>query len=98
MKRPHPVTCVPLPLEPQVLDDLQDSSKDWALTHGLVVMYMSPDQVCCPDRITYVPHTLLPSPVPRGPFERVVRLQPHINLLMHRVAEDREFMSKALQR
>ncbi|XP_038067931.1 glutathione synthetase-like [Patiria miniata] len=90
-------SCVPLPLDPEVLNDLQASSKDWALTHGLVVMYMAPDQICCPDRITYVPHTLLPSPVPRRLFERMVSLQPHINLLMHRVAEDREFMTSALK-
>ncbi|XP_022083931.1 glutathione synthetase-like [Acanthaster planci] len=88
---------VPLPLSPDILNDLQESSKDWALTHGLVVMYMSPDQICCPDRITYVPHTLLPSPIPRQLFERMVSLQPHINLLMHRVAEDREFMTSALK-
>ncbi len=89
---------MPLPLDHKVLTELQDSSKDWALTHGLVVMYLSPDQVCCPDRITYVPHTLLPSPVPRALFEKVRRLQTHINLLTHRVAEDREFLTSSLKR
>ncbi|XP_033626779.1 glutathione synthetase-like [Asterias rubens] len=91
------LSCVPLPLDPEVLTELRDSSKDWALTHGLVVMYMSPEQECCPDRITYVPHTLLPSPVPRELFEKVVRIQTHINLLMHKVAEDREFLTSSLK-
>lgn len=50
-----------------------------------------------PDSYTFLPFCLLPSPVPREALEQVKALQEDINLLMHRVAHDYEFLRDCLQ-
>lgn len=38
----------------------------------------------------------MPTPFPRHEFEEAVRLQPILNVLMHRVAHDTEFLRETL--
>lgn len=50
-----------------------------------------------PDSYTFLPFCLLPSPFPREALGQVKALQEDINLLMHRVAHDYEFLRDCLQ-
>jgi hypothetical protein len=49
-----------------------------------------------PDSLSFAPFLLLPSPFPRASFNLAVDLQKDLNLLMHRVASDEEFLRQTL--
>ncbi|XP_042237831.1 glutathione synthetase-like isoform X2 [Homarus americanus] len=87
--------CVPLPLSDEVLDDILPKAKDYALLHGAGMRYKaSYDQ----DTLQMAPFFLLPSAFPRREFERVVKLQPLINVLMHKIAHNHEFLENCLKK
>ena len=49
------------------------------------------------DSLHFAPFVLFPSPFPKQEFARSLELQPILNELMHKVAHDREFLTKTLQ-
>ena len=50
------------------------------------------------DAIVHAPFTLFPSPFPRPLFQQACEVQRDLNLLIHRVANDPEFLEDCLQR
>ena len=44
------------------------------------------------------PFFLLPSSFPKRDFDFVTNLQPHINMLMHKIAHDYDFLHESLKR
>ena len=51
-----------------------------------------------PEILEMAPFFLLPSPFPRRDFEAVTEMQPHINILMHKIAHDYEFLKHCLEK
>lgn len=51
-----------------------------------------------PDSLTFAPFVLLPSTFPKSEFEKAVNMQTDLNLLIHKVAHDHEFLSETLSR
>lgn len=51
-----------------------------------------------PDTLYFAPFLLFPSAFPRREFDRVVKLQPLINVLMHKIAHDHDFLKNALEK
>ncbi len=49
------------------------------------------------DAIHFAPFALLPSPFPSNEFQRAVELQPVLNCLMCKVANDTEFLKDTLK-
>lgn len=49
-----------------------------------------------PDVLQFAPFVLVPSSFPRREFEKAVELQPLINELVHKIANNYEFLKKAL--
>lgn len=80
--------------DPNVLKRTAEEAKDFAVSHGLCMKSTSSGE---PDSYTFVPFCLLPSPFPRKAFHYVKALQQDINLLIHRVAHDYEFLRDCLQ-
>ena len=58
----------------------------------------SPKKPSSPDAVVHAPFTLFPSPVPRWLYEQACTVQTDLNLLMHRVANDPQFLEDCLQR
>lgn len=87
--------CLPLPLQDDILNDIVPKAKDFALLHGAGMRYRDSYD---PDIIQMAPFYLLPSAFPRREFDRVVKLQPLINLLMHNIAHDDEFLENCLRK
>ena len=48
--------------------------------------------------VSYVPHTLFPSPFPRRLYDMANEMQESINELMLKVANDEEFLTTSLRR
>ena len=44
------------------------------------------------------PFFLLPSSFPRRDFDYMTKIQPHVNLLMHKIAHDYDFLYTCLKR
>ena len=53
---------------------------------------------CSTCHCEYAPITLFPSPLPVPVLEEAKSLQKHYNLLMHRVANDPEFLCQCLKK
>jgi len=51
----------------------------------------------CKDAVEFVPFTLLPSPFPKSEYEKIFKIQPLINKLMHKAVHDHEFLTNALK-
>ncbi|XP_071534053.1 glutathione synthetase-like isoform X2 [Panulirus ornatus] len=88
-------SCLPLPLPVEVLTEIIPKAKDFALLHGAAMRYKSNFD---PDSLKMAPFFLLPSAFPRREFDRVVKLQPLINVLMHRIAHNHEFLESSLKK
>lgn len=88
---PH---TLPLPLKDDVLLELVDKTKDWALMHGAA---MRSKANFSKDSLNFAPFVLVPSAFPRKEFYKAVQLQQILNELMHRVAHNREFLTKSLK-
>ncbi|XP_063218318.1 glutathione synthetase-like isoform X3 [Bacillus rossius redtenbacheri] len=92
---PHLDACISLPLENEVLEDIIEKARDWALMHGVCMRSRSSFSK---DTLQFAPFVLLPSPFPRKEFQKAVSIQPILNELMHKVANDHEFLSETLKR
>ncbi|KAI8508675.1 hypothetical protein Bbelb_137740 [Branchiostoma belcheri] len=86
---------VPLPLDSSTLDSLTSSAKDWAVLNGVAFLTSARDDAC--DLYSFKRFALLPSPVPRFLFDQARAVQPDFNLLVHRVSQDREFLTRCLK-
>ncbi|XP_077982662.1 glutathione synthetase-like [Glandiceps talaboti] len=87
--------CITLPLEKSILEDVVIKDKDYALVHGIIMR--TRDTPNSSEVISYAPHVLLPSPVPRCLFHQAVQVQRDFNLLLHGVTQDTQFLQSALK-
>ncbi|KAK2153253.1 hypothetical protein LSH36_303g03102 [Paralvinella palmiformis] len=88
--------CIKLPLDEEQLEDLVLQAKDYLLSHGLVLRTVEkPDSNSV---VTHAPVTLLPSPVPKALYEYAQGIQNNVNLLMHRIAVNHDFLWKCLEK
>ncbi|KAF4524344.1 hypothetical protein B566_EDAN015897 [Ephemera danica] len=94
MSNPRLSPCVPFPLEDQILRDVIEKAKDWALMHGAC---MRSKINFNSDVLQFAPFALLPSTFPRKEFEKAINIQPILNELMHKVAHDYEFLYSSLK-
>ncbi|KAL6736756.1 hypothetical protein Aduo_007070 [Ancylostoma duodenale] len=79
-----------LPLPQKRVDELLESSVDWAHAHGLVMRtkeHKDRSDVC-----QTAPFALLPTPFPRKLFEQAVKVQNLIATLYHEIAYDYDFL------
>lgn len=74
-------------------DEAAEDAKHYAISHGMCMMTKSGGRDCS----TFVPFCLLPSPFPKNCYLELKSLQRDVNLLMHRVAHDHEFLEDCLQ-
>ncbi|XP_076061731.1 glutathione synthetase-like isoform X2 [Oratosquilla oratoria] len=88
-------SCVPLDIPEDILNELVDKAKDYALMHGAC---MRSKTAFDRDTLQFAPFFLLPSAFPKREFERVVKFQPIMNKLIHHVAQDYEFLKKCLKK
>ncbi|PRP74430.1 hypothetical protein PROFUN_06559 [Planoprotostelium fungivorum] len=77
-------------LTEEQLNQLSLEVKEYAACHGLV-MYNRASQ------LNHAPITLLPTPIPRSSYEKVWDFAPELNVLVHRVSLDHEFLLKHLE-
>ncbi|XP_078690405.1 glutathione synthetase-like isoform X2 [Branchiostoma floridae x Branchiostoma belcheri] len=87
--------ALPLPLAPPLLSSLADSAKDWAILHGVAMR--TKEQPESSDVVNFAPFLLLPSPVPRVLFDQAKAVQRDFNLLVHRLSQDRNFLTTCLK-
>jgi len=85
--------CVPVPMDPTMLEDLSEKAKDYALMHGIC---MRRKDAYDRDALHFAPFLLLPSPFPETEFQKALKLQTVLNELMHKVAHDRKFLTETL--
>lgn len=84
---------LPITLPVDVLEEIVCKSKDYALMNAAA---MRSKQNFNEDSLNFAPFVLLPSPFPRVQFQKSVKVQPLLNELVHKVANDKEFIEKAL--
>lgn len=85
---------IALDLPRKELDDLIDKAKDWALMNGMCFRSKTNFNR---DLLQFAPFTLLPSPFPREEFQKACDIQIILNILIHRVAHDYDFLKETLQ-
>lgn len=94
MDIPRLEPCIPLPLDDNVLEELIEKAKDWALMNGAA---MRSKTAFNKNTLQFAPFMLLPSTFPKKEFEKAVEIQPILNELMHNVAYNHEFLSESLK-
>ncbi|XP_070574343.1 glutathione synthetase-like [Ptychodera flava] len=87
--------CVAFPVDQHLLEDVITQGKDYALTKGIIMR--TREQPNSSEVISYAPHVLFPSPVPKHLFEQALAAQEDFNLLMYGVTQDQEFLETALK-
>jgi len=85
---------IPLDLPKEELEELIDKAKDWALIHGIC---LRSKKVFDRDILQFAPFTLFPSPFPREEFYNACDIQIILNILIHRVAHDYDFLQDTLR-
>ncbi|XP_076231533.1 glutathione synthetase isoform X1 [Calliopsis andreniformis] len=83
-----------LPSSKEELEELIEKAKDWALMHG---MCMRSKTNFDKNILQFAPFILLPSPFPKKEFENACQLQTILNLLIHRVSQDYNFLKETLE-
>nr|CAH7746478.1 unnamed protein product [Callosobruchus chinensis] len=86
--------AVALPLPDEVLEELVEKTKDWALMHGVA---MRSKQNFNPDVLQFAPFCVFPSAIPRKEFNKVVELQLAFNELIHKIAHNEVFLTNCLR-
>lgn len=87
-------SVIPLPLSNDVLQEIIDKAKDWALMHGAC---MRSKTNFSKDSLQFAPFVLLPSAFPRVEFNKAVEIQTILNELMHKVAHNADFLRDCLK-
>ncbi|XP_076640759.1 glutathione synthetase [Halictus rubicundus] len=82
------------PISEKELEELIEKAKDWALMHGMCIR---PKTNFNKNILQFAPFTLMPSPFPRKEFENACQIQPKLNLLIHKVAQDFNFLKETLE-
>lgn len=86
--------CIDLPLDEEVLSELIGKTKDWALMHG--VQFRT--KTCTnPDVIPFASFALLPTVCKAEDFKKVVSIQPVLNEMVHKIAHNKDFLTKCLK-
>ncbi|CAK9796535.1 Glutathione synthetase [Anthophora plagiata] len=83
-----------LPSSKEEIEELIEKAKDWALMHG---MCMRSKQNFNKNTLQFAPFLFLPSPFPRREFENACQIQTVLNILIHRVAQDYNFLKETLE-
>ncbi|XP_007906850.1 glutathione synthetase isoform X2 [Callorhinchus milii] len=78
-----------------LIQGLMVAAKDAALYHG--VLMRTVEDPNSSEMINYAPFSLFPSPVPENLFKEAMDVQKDFNLLIDRVSQDQEFLTKALE-
>lgn len=86
-------TCVRLPIQDDILKEVVNKAKDWALMHGAA---MRPKTDFNPDIVQFAPFVLFPSTIKTADFNKIINIQIMFNELIHKVAHNREFIRKCL--
>ncbi|KAK0078570.1 hypothetical protein PV325_002348 [Microctonus aethiopoides] len=86
-------SCTKLPLSSEILLDLIDKAKDWTIMHG---MGYRPKTNTDNNLLQHAPFTILPSTFPKNEFENACDIQIILNMLIHKVAYDYEFIKETL--
>jgi len=101
-----------LPLEDSELDDIIDKMKDYCLMNGnekppvRTSMRRFSSGICMrrrlngqleEDSLSFAPILLFPSPFPKNEFGLGVQMQKDLNVLMHKVAFDGDFLKETLK-
>ncbi|XP_026674693.1 glutathione synthetase-like [Ceratina calcarata] len=76
------------------VDELIEKAIDWAFVHGLCIRSKTN---FTRNSIQFFPFILLPSPFPRKEFDNARWIQTTLNILIHRVAQDHDFLSGTLK-
>lgn len=87
-------SVIALPSLEKELKELIEKAKDWALMHG---MCMRSKININRNVLQFAPFILTPSPFPRKEFENACQLQEILNLLIHKVAQDYDFLKDTLE-
>ncbi|XP_043261242.1 glutathione synthetase-like [Colletes gigas] len=83
-----------LPSSEKKLKELIEKAKDWALMHGLC---MRSRMNLNKNVLQFAPFILMPSPFPKKEFDNACRIQTILNILIHRVAQDYNFLKETLE-
>lgn len=87
-------SCIKFPVENHVLQELAKNAQEYALTNGFV---MRLDKFCTDETVVFAPFTFVPSPFPRKEFLKAKDIQKDINEVLHKVANDHEFLKNSLR-
>lgn len=92
------ISCIDTPfLLPSVKKEQQDlieKAIDWALMHGMCMRSKTNFNT---NMLQFAPFILLPSPFPRKEFENACSIQTILNVLIHKIAQDYNFLKETLQ-
>ncbi|KAI1285183.1 Glutathione synthetase [Halotydeus destructor] len=77
------------------LCDIENEARDFSLINGIVLRSRTFEVDTI---VEQAPVTIFPSPFPRKYFEQAVSLQKDVNLLMHRMSYDHDFLKTSLER
>ncbi|XP_016904439.1 glutathione synthetase [Apis cerana] len=83
-----------LPSSKKEIEELIEKTKDWALMHG---MCMRSKENFNKNVLQFAPFILMPSPFPRKEFINACQIQVILNMLIHRVAQDYNFLKETLE-
>lgn len=86
-------SCINLPIEQDILIDLVEKAKDWALMHGVAMRSKSDFNS---NAIEFAPFVLLPSVIRVEDFNKLTAIQLIFNELVHKVACNYEFLKMCL--
>jgi len=92
----QPIMRLPISLDlpKEELEELIDDAKDWALMNGMCFRSKINFNK---DTLQFAPFALFPSPFPRKEFQNACDIQIILNMLIHRVAHDYDFLKETLQ-
>lgn len=85
---------ISLDLPKRELEELIDKARDWALMNGMCLRSKTDFNR---DILQFAPFVLFPSPFPREEFQNACDIQIILNVLIHRVAHDYDFLKETLQ-
>lgn len=86
--------CVTLPLQEEILKELIEKAKDWAIMHGASMRSKTNFNA---DAVQFAPFVLMPTVFKAQDFNKVVSVQLVLNELVHKVAHNKEFLRKCLK-
>ncbi|KAJ8041525.1 Glutathione synthetase [Holothuria leucospilota] len=89
-------TIVPIPVPLEKLSRIVEDAKDLACLNGFLMRTAA--EPTSSDKIRPAPFMLLPTAIPKKLFQKAVEIQPYINELYFKVANDYNFLHKSLER